>query len=215
MAPLSDPNPFPAPQRERLERLRQPTSSVAPAIRLADQIDAACDATDRVRMRAAMARHAQDTAWDELCQRGWPDDLAIDEIDVTAVYAWIAVWTEFTSLPVAIESPRDLSRLQWIENRLTECELPLQRNLPPRVWLVVGRLDPTGRATLSYLLSGVVALLNARKEARECDQGRDDVLSRYSVFRHEARVFGVRAPLSPHDVRAWRGTARALRLVEM
>lgn len=198
-------------QQERLERLRMPPATVPATIRLADQIDEACDVVDRDLVRAAMARHDEESAWAVLCDRGWPDDVSLDGIDLTDGYGWLAAWSEFTSLPLEVTSPQDRKKLAWILERLAVCEAPMKQTLPVGLWRVVGVLDGMGRATLSCALHALVACVEARTLHATAVARRDELFERFALFRHQARALGVRTPLAPQDVRAWRATALVIR----
>ncbi len=198
-------------QQERLERLRMPPATVPATIRLADQIDEACDVVDRDLVRVAMARHDEAAAWAVLCDRGWPDDVRLDGIDLTEGFGWLAAWSEFTSLPLEVTTPQDRKKLAWILERLALCEAPLKQTLPVGLWQVVGVLDAMGRATLSCALHALVACVEARTLHATAVARREELFERFALLRHQARSLGVRAPIAPQDVRAWRATAVVIR----
>ena len=200
-------------QQARLDRLREPASSVAFSIRLADEIEQVCDEVERAQLTAAAARDDEEMAWLMLCDRGWPRDCVAMGFDLTASFAWLAAWSAFVSLPVEIVTPLDRSKLRWIEERLTACELPLQSLLPDGLWPVIGALDQTGRATLAFVLQALVTLSEARARAVSAAERRDQLVGRLSCFRPEARKLGFRAPLAPLDLRAWRATAASVRVI--
>jgi hypothetical protein len=200
-------------QQARLDRLREPSSTTALSTRLADQIAAACDDIDRVQLLSVTARDDKEMAWLTLCDRGWPHDGVVEALDLTPSFAWLAAWSEFVSLPPEITSPLDRSKLRWIEERLTQCEAPLQIVLPAAVWLVVGPLDRTGRATLACMLQSLIVFVNAQTHFSAAESRRHDLLERFALYRQQARKLGVRAPLAALDVRAWRATALAVRAI--
>ena len=200
-------------QQARLERLREPTSTGAFSARLADQIEAACDDVERVQLLSVTARDDEEMAWLTLCDRGWPHDGVVEAIDLTPALAWLAVWSELVSLPPEITSPLDRSKLRWIEERLTQCEAPLQAVLPGAVWLVVGPLDQTGRATLAFVLHALIAYVDARTHTSAAESRNKDLVERFAVYRQQARKLSVRAPLATIDVRAWRAAALAVRAI--
>lgn len=200
-------------QQARLDRLREPASIVAISARLADQIEAACDDVERVQLLSVTARDDEEMAWLTLCDRGWPHDAAVDALDLTPAFAWQAAWSELVSLPPEITSPLDRSKLRWIEERLTQCEAPLQLVLPGAVWLVVGPLDQTGRATLAFVLQAFITFVDARTHTSAAESRSKDLVERFTVYRQQARKLSVRAPLAALDVRAWRATALAVRAI--
>lgn len=212
--PSADPNQLSPSQRARLERLRQPTASPAASTRLADRINAALDDVDRVQNAAFTAQEDEAMAWLVLCDRGWPRDVNVDGLDMEQPYEWIAAWSEMTSLPMEIATPKDRTKLRWIETRLQACESRMRSILPAALWEIVGPLDPTGRATLSYVLRSLVTLTDARFHYAAAITRRDELLERFTLFRHESRRLGVRAPLAAFDVRAWRAAAAAIRVIE-
>ncbi|MBC7843669.1 MAG: hypothetical protein H7099_15220 [Gemmatimonadaceae bacterium] len=158
-----------------------------------------------------MARHDEASAWQVLCDRGWPGDVRLDDVDLTPVFAWLAAWSEFTSLPLEVTTPQDRKKFEWILERLMICEAPLRLALPGGLWQVVGVLDGMGRATLSCALHALVACVDARRLHATAVTRCNDLFERFALFRHQARSLGVRAPLAPQDVRAWRATALVLR----
>jgi hypothetical protein len=213
--PPAEQDPLSPSQRARLARLRRPSASAHTAsANLANQIEEACEDVDRVHLAEISARDDEDMAWLVLCDRGWPRDIAVDGQDLALAYGWLAAWAELTSLPVEITSQQDRAKLRWIEARLEQCELPLKRVLPVAMWSVVGPLDATGRATLSYVLKALLALLDARGVAAAAVVRRDELVERFALIRHDARKLGVRAPLAPLDVRAWRATAGVIRSLQ-
>lgn len=200
-------------QQARLERLREPTSTAAFSARLADQIDAACDDVERVQLLSVTALDDEAMAWLTLCDRGWPHDGVVDALDLTPAFAWLAGWSELVSLPPEISSPLDRSKLRWIDERLTQCEAPLRSVLPDAVWLVVGPLDQTGRATLAFVLQALITFVDARTHTSAAESRNRDLVDRFAVYRQQARRLGVRAPLAALDVRAWRAAALAVRAI--
>ena len=212
-APTANQNQESPSQRARLERLRQPAIAIPAPGLLADQIDEVCDDLNRMQLTAVTARDDEEMAWLVLCDRGWPRDVSVEGLDVTPAYAWIAAWGEFTSLPVEIATAQDRTKQRWIEERLEACEAPLPHLLPDGLWLVVGPLDATGRATLAYVLRALAALLDARSHCAAAATRREELFGRFTLFRNQARQLGVRAPLAPLDARAWRAAATALRSI--
>jgi hypothetical protein len=212
--PSSEQDQLSPSQRARLERLRQPAGSLASATMLADQINSACDEVEYAHAAESAAREDAELAWLVLCDRGWPREVGIESLDSTQAFAWLAVWAELTSLPVEVTTPQDRSKLKWIEERLATCEAPLQRSLPAALWGVVGPLDSTGRATLAFALLALAALIDARAVCAAATSRRDELIEDFRVFRQRSRKLGVRAPLAPTDVRAWRATAAAIRAVK-
>jgi hypothetical protein len=200
-------------QRARLARLRQPASAVPLARQLAEKIDEACDDVDRAQLTAITARDDEAMAWLILCDRGWPRDASVEGIDLTAAYAWLSAWGELTSLPVTISAPQDRTKLRWIESQLDVAEAQLRNVMPAGLWLVIGPLDATGRATLSYVLNALAALVHARHHCTTAANSRDELFASFAAYRSQSRKLGVRAPLAPLDVRAWRATAAALRAI--
>jgi hypothetical protein len=211
--PSADPDHQSPSQRARLQRLRQPANAIPTATQLADRIDEACDDVDRVQLTAITARDEEAMAWLVLCDRGWPREVGVEDIDLTAAYAWLSAWGELTSLPVTITTPQDRTKLRWIETQLDAAEAPLQEAMPAGLWQVVGALDATGRATLSYVLNALAALVDARAHCSAAASRRDELFARFAVHRTQSRKFGVRAPLAPLDVRSWRAAAGALRAI--
>ena len=200
-------------QQARLDRLREPASSAAFSTRLADEIDQVCDAVERAQLTAAAARDDAEMAWLVVCDRGWPRDCVAIGLDLTATFAWLAAWSELVSLPVQIATQLDKSKLRWIEERLTLCERPLRSSLPEGLWHVIGAFDQTGRATLAYVLQALVTLTETHAQATSAVVSRDQLVERLSFFRQQARKLGLRAPLSPLDLRAWRATAISVRAI--
>ena len=200
-------------QRARLERLREPAKRIAPNLRLAAEIEEVCDDVERVQFMAISSLDEEAMAWLLLCDRGWPRECPVNGFDLTPAFAWLAAWSELVSLPVEITTPLDRSKLRWIEDRLTQCEPPLQALLPSALREVIGPLDTTGRATMSCVLQALVALIEARTHTASSAARRDELSARLAVFRRDARTLGIRAPLAPLDVRAWRATAAILRAI--
>ena len=206
-------DPLSPSQQARLERLREPAAPVASSARLADQIEEACDDVERVQFMAISALDDEAMAWLLLCDRGWPNDCPVDGFDLTPAFAWLAAWSELVSLPVEITTPLDRSKLRWIEERLTACEQPLASRLPQALRQVIGVMDSTGRATLACVLQALVALMEARTHTTSAAARRDELIARLAVCRRQARELGIRAPLAPLDVRAWRATAGSVRTI--
>jgi hypothetical protein len=211
--PTTQHDPLSPSQRARLERLREPATPVAPKARLAEQIEAVCDDVERVQFLAISALDDEAMSWLLLCDRGWPRECPVDGFDLTPAFAWLAAWSELVSLPVEISTPLDKSKLRWIEERLTACEQPLVARLPEGLRQVIGAMDQTGRATLACVLQALVGLIDARSYTAAAASRRDELGARLAVLRREARELGIRAPLAPLDVRAWRATAAAVRTI--
>jgi hypothetical protein len=200
-------------QQARLERLREPAGSTPLPVRLAAHIDDACDELDRLLQAGAEARRACDGAWRELCDRGWPADAPIEGRDLTRAFEWFAVWNEMATLPVTIETSLDQKKLEWLTARLRDCEGPPHPKLPEEVWVLIAPMDRTGRATLAWLLQAVVAWEAAQRDATSVEARRASVVERFALYRREAQKLGIRAPLAPLDLRAWRAAAQAVQLI--
>ena len=211
--PTTDHDALSPSQKARLERLREPAGSLPLPVRLAGQIDDACEELTRVLSAAADVKEFRDLAWLELCNRGWPVDAPIEGRDLTRAFEWFAVWNEMATLPVTIDSALDKKKLDWLMARLRECEGPPHPKLPEEVWILISPLTDTGRATLAFLMQAVVALEAATREAASVEVRKAAVVERFGIYRREARTLGIRAPLAPLDLRAWRAAATAVRLV--
>ena len=182
-------------------------------VRLAAQIDDACEELTRVLAAVADVTHAVDAAWNTVRDRGWPADAQIEGRDLTRAIEWFAVWNEMATLPVTIENARDQKKLDWLVSRLRECEGPPHPKLPEEVWILISPLDQTGRATLAFLMQALMAWEAARRDAAAVELRKAVVVERFALYRREAQKLGIRAPLAPLDLRAWRATAQAVRLV--
>lgn len=211
--PMTDRDALSPSQKARLDRLREPVGSVLVPVRLADRIDEACEELTRVASAEAEARELVNAAWRALCERGWPTDARIEGRDLTRAFEWFAAWNELATLPVTIVSARDQKKHDWLMARLRECEGPPHPKLPEEVWILIAPLDQTGRATFAYLMQAVVAWEAVQRNAAAVEQRKGTVVERLAVQRREALKLGIRAPLAPLDVRAWRATAQALRLL--
>ncbi len=211
--PLTDHDALSPTQKARLEKLREPASSLPLPVRLAGQIDDACEELTRVLTAATEMKAVLDDAWLELCNRGWPADTRIEGRDLTRAFEWFAVWNEIATLPVTIDTTLQQKKLDWLMARLRECEGPPHPKLPEEVWILISPLTDTGRATLAFLMQAVVALEAARRDAASVELRKAAVVERFAVYRREAQQLGIRAPLAPLDLRAWRATAKAVRLV--
>lgn len=182
-------------------------------VRLAAQIDDACEELTRVLSAAAEMQALLDRAWLELCNRGWPADAQIEGRDLTRAFEWFSFWNEMATLPVTIGTALDRKKLDWLMARLRECEGPPHPKLPEEVWILISPLNDTGRATLAFLMQAVVALEAAKRDAASVERRQAAVLERFAVYRREAQQLGIRAPLAPLDLRAWRAAAQDVRLV--
>ena len=200
-------------QKARLARLRGPAARVPLGARLANEIEDVCDDVERVQLLAVTARDDEAVAWLMLVDRGWPAECGVEDFELTPVFAWLAAWSELVSLPVAITTTHDKSKLRWIEERLTQCEAPLETVLPGGLRQLIGPLDQTGRATLAYVLQSLAVLAETRTHAASAAERLQALLGRFAVFRQQARTLGVRAPLAPLDLRAWRATADTVRAI--
>lgn len=173
----------------------------------------AADADVRMHL-AVRARHDQQMSWLVLCDRGWPQEHAVEGVDFAVTGAWMSAWGDLLALPIRVRTPRDLMRMLTllpIRRRLKHAESALREMLPEGLWAVVDPLDDTGRATLSYLLQAIVVWEDALTRVASASRQKDKTIAAFQLISLEAESLGLLPPTAPLDLDAWRSLAAEAR----
>lgn len=166
------------------------------------------DAADELA-KADRALDDESMAWLVLCERGWPNDVRADASFLHLTRQWMALWSEYVTLPVEIRDAVDRVRESRLQDALTECEGTFVSALPPAVRQLVEPLDATGRATLACVLQSLASCVEARNHALSAAQRTTALRERAQRLESEAQALDLTPPADPLDVEQWRSILRA------
>jgi hypothetical protein len=189
------------------------TTAVARAEMLASQLQTFCESAAGALLSTVDARRDQRAAWDELTDRGWPEQAPVEPRQVELAMEWLRIWREMLALPVRVRWPRDLLRRRSIRRRLGALEQELRPVMPAALWTVVEPLNDVGRATLSHALQGLLVWAEAHGRVQEAMRGREAIATRVAILTHRALTLGITPPSAPLDLDGWKDVATAARLL--